>query len=141
MTEKKTTKKISKKAAIKGPTEGDDEVFEKTVVTAVDKVDMPRDEKAFILFISGPLMGKMYLLERDSTVIGRSDDVDISIPDSRISRHHLRIIQEGGEVVIEDMGSTNGTFVNGERITSTRLRDGDRVTVGRTSVVYRAGKR
>ena len=127
MTEKKTTKKISKKAAIKGPAEGEDEVFEKTVVTAVEKVDMPRDEKAFILFISGPLMGKMYLLERDSTVIGRSDDVDISIPDSRISRHHLRIIQEGGEVVIEDMGSTNGTFVNGKRAKRLALQSNDKV--------------
>ena len=42
---------------------------------------------------------------------------------------------------IRDLGSTNGTFVNSERISSQRLSDGDRITVGRTSVVYRAGRR
>ncbi|HPQ81270.1 MAG TPA: GGDEF domain-containing protein [bacterium] len=110
------------------PTEGgDEEVFEKTVVTAIEKVEMPRDEKAFILFISGPLMGKMYLLENESTMIGRADDVDISIPDSKISRHHMRLSQRGGDIILEDMGSTNGTFVNGERVKSRALESNDKV--------------
>ena len=42
---------------------------------------------------------------------------------------------------IRDLGSTNGTFVNGERITSQRLTEGDRVSVGRTTLIYRAGRR
>ncbi|HPM41483.1 MAG TPA: FHA domain-containing protein, partial [bacterium] len=65
---------------------GDEEAFEKTVVTSIKKLDVPRDEKAFILFIAGPLIGKMYLLDRRETMIGRADDVDISIADARISR-------------------------------------------------------
>ena len=91
MADTKTNKKIAKP-------EGEEEAFEKTVVTSIEKVDLPRDEKAYILFISGPLIGKMYLLESEETVIGRSEDVDISIADTRVSRHHLRLIVEGGQV-------------------------------------------
>ncbi len=107
----------------------DEDSFDRTVITALEKVQMPRDEKAYILFISGPLIGKMYLLEQAETVIGRADDVDISISDSRISRHHLRILIEGGTPIIEDMGSTNGTFVNGKRIKRHELKNGDKVHI------------
>lgn len=85
-----------------------------------------------------PLMGAM-------TVVGRDDAADIILDDPGISRRHseLRVTTDGPNTVttIRDLGSTNGTFVNGERITSEHLEDGDRVTVGRTSITFRAGKR
>jgi hypothetical protein len=85
-----------------------------------------------------PLMGAM-------TVLGRDDSADIILDDPGISRRHseIRVTTDGPHLVasIRDMGSTNGTFVNSERITSHRLSDGDRITVGRTSVVFRAGRR
>jgi len=107
----------------------DEDSFDQTVITQLEKVHLPRDEKAYILFISGPLIGKMYLLEQAETVIGRADDVDISISDSRISRHHLRILIEGGGPIIEDLGSTNGTFVNGKRIKRHELKNGDKIHI------------
>ncbi|KQZ89806.1 hypothetical protein ASD62_11330 [Phycicoccus sp. Root563] len=85
-----------------------------------------------------PLMGAM-------TVLGRDDAADIILDDPGISRRHseIRVTNDGPHLVasIRDLGSTNGTFVNSERISSQRLSDGDRITVGRTSVVYRAGRR
>ncbi len=85
-----------------------------------------------------PLMGAM-------TVLGRDDSADIILDDPGISRRHseIRVTNDGPHIVasIRDMGSTNGTFVNSERISSQRLSDGDRITVGRTSVIYRAGRR
>ncbi|WP_406832801.1 DUF3662 and FHA domain-containing protein [Pedococcus sp. KACC 23699] len=85
-----------------------------------------------------PLMGAM-------TVLGRDDAADIILDDPGISRRHseIRVTNDGPHLIasIRDLGSTNGTFVNSERITSQRLSDGDRITVGRTSVVYRAGRR
>lgn len=85
-----------------------------------------------------PLMGAM-------TVLGRDDSADIILDDPGISRRHseIRVTTDGPHLVasIRDLGSTNGTFVNSERITSQRLSDGDRITVGRTSVIYRAGRR
>ena len=85
-----------------------------------------------------PLMGAL-------TILGRDDSADILLDDPGISRRHseIRVTNDGPHLVasIRDMGSTNGTFVNSERITSQRLSDGDRITVGRTSVIYRAGRR
>jgi FhaA, N-terminal domain/FHA domain len=85
-----------------------------------------------------PLMGAM-------TILGRDDAADIILDDPGISRRHteLRVTTDGPHFVtsIRDLGSTNGTYVNGERITTTHLEDGDRVTVGRTSITFRAGRR
>jgi len=116
-------KKKEKKA------KGEEEGLDKTIVTSLEKLSLPKDERAYILFISGPLIGKMCLLDQDETIIGRADDVDISINDSRISRHHLRILLSGGDAIIEDLGSTNGTFVNGKRVERRALKNGDKVHI------------
>jgi hypothetical protein len=89
--------------------------------------------------------GERYPLMGAITVLGRDDAADIVLDDPGISRRHseIRVTNDGPHLVasIRDLGSTNGTFVNSERISSQYLSDGDRVTVGRTSVVYRAGRR
>jgi len=89
--------------------------------------------------------GERYPLMGALTVLGRDDRADIILDDPGISRRHseIRVTTDGPHFVttIRDLGSTNGTFVNGDRITSQHLQDGDRITVGRTSVVYRAGRR
>ncbi len=89
--------------------------------------------------------GERYPLMGAITILGRDDAADIILDDPGISRRHseLRVTTDGPHFVttIRDLGSTNGTFVNGERISSEHLEDGDRVTVGRTSVTFRGGRR
>lgn len=89
--------------------------------------------------------GERYPLMGAITVLGRDDSADIILDDPGISRQHseIRVTQDGPHIVatIRDLGSTNGTFVSGERVTSEHLEDGDRITVGRTSVTYRAGRK
>lgn len=89
--------------------------------------------------------GERYPLMGAITVLGRDDSADIVLDDPGISRRHseIRVTSDGPHLVasIRDLNSTNGTFVNSERISSHRLADGDRVTVGRTTVTYRAGRR
>jgi hypothetical protein len=89
--------------------------------------------------------GERYPLMGALTVLGRDDSADIILDDPGISRQHseLRVTTDGPRMVttIRDLGSTNGTFVGGERVTSRHLEDGDRITVGRTSVTFRAGRR
>ena len=63
-------------------------------------------------------------------VIGRSSDLDMVLVEDMVSRRHARITSFHGEIGIEDFGSTNGTFVNGERVTKVRLKEGDRILVG-----------
>ena len=89
--------------------------------------------------------GERYPLIGALTVLGRDEVADIILDDPGISRRHceVRVSTDGPHLVtsIRDLGSTNGTYVNGERITSRRLDDGDQVTVGRTQAVFRPGKR
>jgi hypothetical protein len=89
--------------------------------------------------------GDRYPLLAAITVLGRDNIADIVLDDPGISRAHteIRVTSDGPHLVarIRDLGSTNGTFVNGERIASHKLNDGDRVTVGRTAMTYRAERR
>ena len=89
--------------------------------------------------------GERYPLLGTITVLGRDDTADVILEDPGISRRHteIRVTNDGPHLVtsIRDLGSTNGTFVNSERVTSRRLEDGDRLTVGRTALTFRAGRR
>jgi pSer/pThr/pTyr-binding forkhead associated (FHA) protein len=69
--------------------------------------------------------------------IGRAVDNDIVITSKRVSREHARIRQEGRKWLLEDLGSANGTFLNGERVlTPIELRDGDRIALGEIILIY-----
>ena len=89
--------------------------------------------------------GDHYPLLAAITILGRDNSADVILDDPGISRQHteIRVTSDGPHLVtnIRDLGSTNGTFVNGERITSQRLADGDRVNVGRTVLTFRAERR
>jgi len=89
--------------------------------------------------------GDHYPLLAAITILGRDNSADVILDDPGISRQHteIRVTSDGPHLIanIRDLGSTNGTFVNGERITSQRLTDGDRVNVGRTALIFRAERR
>jgi len=82
--------------------------------------------------------GKSYALTRSPMVTGRSKNCDIPIPDANISREHAEFSQDlAGNWKIADLGSTNGTILNGNRIDSAALRDGDQITLGITVLEFR----
>ena len=93
-------------------------------------------ERAYALrFISGKYQGGEYPLQdaRD-LVIGRSSDLDMVLIEDMVSRKHARISLQDGAITIADLGSTNGTFVNGEKVKKAQLKEGDRVLIG-TSIL------
>jgi Protein of unknown function (DUF3662)/FHA domain len=95
------------------------------------------------LLVSGPEPGpdgarqRTYELTTPVTMLGRGTDCDLRLVDPGVSRHHAELRVEDGEVVLVDLGSTNGTFVNGQPVRRVLLTDGTRVTLGRTTLVFR----
>lgn len=87
----------------------------------------------------GPRSGMTYLLRPGNTTVGRHPDSDIFLDDVTVSRHHCRFVVKEGSVMVEDSGSTNGTYVNGERADQAELQPGDEVIVGRFHFVVARG--
>lgn len=88
-------------------------------------------EGARLVMTQGPQPGQTFTLNQDTLTIGRDPSNPIEISDPQISRQHARITRQGGMMILEDLGSTNGTFVNGMRLTSPHaLSSGDVVGLG-----------
>jgi pSer/pThr/pTyr-binding forkhead associated (FHA) protein len=98
-------------------------------------------ERYRLVMSVGPNPGKVFELTMDSMSIGREASNDIVVQEAELSRNHARISRRGGAFVLEDLGSTNGTFVNRQRITSPRtLAPGDEIGLGENVVVVFQGE-
>jgi len=112
----------------------------KTVVTAISKIsDRPVAKEACLVVIYGLELGKKFNLNRPQIVIGRSSKADIQIDQEAVSRNHCKIMNTGNAIMLRDMGSTNGTYVNDEMIDEYVLRDGDFIKVGRCIFKFLSG--
>src|SRR4030067_769191 len=89
-----------------------------------------------LIMRTGPTPGAAYTLEVDQLMIGRDSTNEIVINDAEVSRRHARLTFQGGKYVLEDLGSTNGTFVNGQRLAGpVVLKPGDVVSLGEQIVL------
>jgi two-component system cell cycle response regulator len=117
-----------------------DHVRAKTVVTSISRIsDRPTAKEACLVVIYGSELGKKYNLNSSSLVIGRSSKCDIQIDQESISRNHSKIVNTGKSILVRDLGSTNGTYVNDEPIDEYVLRDGDLIKIGRTIFKFLTG--
>jgi hypothetical protein len=101
-------------------------------------IDSGGDMAALFQFVmrSGPNAGKVYPLEAADITIGRDAANGVAINDAEVSRKHAQLSLHGASYVIQDLGSTNGTFVNGQRISTTQvLNAGDTVSFGENIVL------
>lgn len=80
--------------------------------------------------------GSQYLLTKEKTILGRGSGCDIVIDDPGISRKHLEIDVTPNGVIARDLGSTNGTYVEGHQVPAATLLDGNTITIGRTRILY-----
>ena len=95
-------------------------------------------KKPSLVIQKGGFPGTAFELSPGATLIGRNPSTDLTLVDEGISREHAVIEWEGQRFSIEDLQSTNGTKVNGRRIRSTDLVDGDEIQIGRTVFVFHA---
>jgi diguanylate cyclase (GGDEF)-like protein len=108
-----------------------------TKIAAKDEIQKPiRDrDRAYLIVLAGTSVGEMYKISKSSTIIGRGTQADIHVVDDGISRRHAEIIHENDRTLVRDLGSTNGTFCNGDRIEEFELSDGDKIQVGSTTIL------
>jgi pSer/pThr/pTyr-binding forkhead associated (FHA) protein len=92
-----------------------------------------------IVVEKGPRTGMTFVLRDGNTTVGRHPESDIFLNDVTVSRHHCRFVASGDALTVEDSGSTNGTYVNDERVDSAELAAGDEVLIGRFHFVVAHG--
>jgi hypothetical protein len=103
------------------------------VIEAVLDATPPPPQRYVLEVESGPEPGRRFPVNRELT-IGRSTENDVVLSDPQVSRVHARIVLDDGRVAIEDAGSLNGTYVNGERAGRARLSANDAIVVGDTKL-------
>lgn len=97
---------------------------------------VPKERHPCLIMVEGDYLGEIYLLDRGVMAIGRNEDCNIVLLDPGVSRRHAKILLEKDIYVLQDLNSTNGTYVNGERIESHPLQDGDKVSMGGVVLKY-----
>src|SRR5436305_125978 len=95
---------------------------------------MPR-----LVLLSEGLTGRTYELKTDKTTVGRVSDNAFEIPEASVSSHHAELTLRGNDVLVKDLGSTNGTFINGEKIEEAVLKPGQILRFGMIEMRLESG--
>lgn len=104
----------------------------KNVIPAQNNFPEPKGQ---LRLNTGTAVGKTFYLKASPMIIGRHESCDIILNDHSVSRHQAKIECRQGEYILTDLASTNGTFVNGKRVTTHPLKDGDTIKAG-TSLLF-----
>jgi pSer/pThr/pTyr-binding forkhead associated (FHA) protein len=80
---------------------------------------------------------RVFDLQPGKTIIGRGEDANLMLPNVSVSRHHAQIIWDGAEASIEDLNSSNGTYINGTRVNGSTLKSDDIIVLGKFTLVYK----
>jgi len=110
----------------------DDKTVRKNIEETFNKIT---DIKACFVVLSGQDIGKNFEITKQKFFIGRNPKCDIHVNDEEVSRKHARVEVTPSGIVIHDLGSTNGTLVNGMKIKKHTLQDGDRVQIGSFTIL------
>ena len=93
-------------------------------------------DRAYLVVLAGASVGEMYKIEGEKTIIGRGQKATIRLLDDGISREHAQLVLIKDRIVLQDLGSTNGTYCNGLKVEANKeLVDGDKILVGSTTIL------
>ena len=94
------------------------------------------DNSAMVIVHRGPSKGARFLLDGDSTTIGRASDCDIFLDDVTVSRKHASIVKDGTSFSFVDSGSLNGSYINNEAVSIRDLQNGDAIQIGKFHMLF-----
>ena len=119
---------------VPGKTEAD----ERTSLNAADAaaVDALPAGSALLVVQRGPGAGSRYLLDTDLSTVGRHPESDIFLDDITVSRRHVEFRRDGERFRVHDVGSLNGTYLNGDRVDDAGLQNGDEVRIGKFRLIF-----
>jgi pSer/pThr/pTyr-binding forkhead associated (FHA) protein len=114
------------------------DVDERTSLNAADAaaVDALPAGSALLVVQRGPGAGSRYLLDTDLSTVGRHPESDIFLDDITVSRRHVEFRRDGGSFRVHDVGSLNGTYLNGDRVDDAELQNGDEVRIGKFRLIF-----
>ncbi len=131
----RSTDKVPLESIERLDSETTDQIDLSSMATEVRQAEM-KGKKACLVTIGGYEVGRVIPLDNRPAVIGRNPDCDVVFQDEGISRYHAEVYAiEADHIVVRDLGSTNGTFVKGQRIKEAVLNEGDKLLVGRRIVL------
>ena len=107
--------------------------------TTLEGVPSLEPGTGMLVVVRGPNAGARFLLDRDTTVVGRHPDCEIFLHDVTVSRRHSEILRQDAAFHLKDLGSLNGSYVNGDRVDQRELRSGDEVQIGRFKLLFLGG--
>jgi diguanylate cyclase (GGDEF)-like protein len=114
----------------------DDGTGEDTKLLSIAPQSAPsRRDAPYLVVVAGANAGETFRISLPELVLGRAPNVAIRVLDDNASRRHARLFRSGQDLIIEDLGSANGTLVNGEKITRSVLKDGDKIGIGSTTIL------
>lgn len=109
--------------------------MDETIISSLDDIQREQDTEPYLIVVAGSSIGKLYHLHAGELVAGRSANCDIWIEDNTISRKHFRIKKTGNSYSVQDLNSTNGTFVNNKRIKTAELKAGDKIQISKDTIM------
>jgi diguanylate cyclase (GGDEF)-like protein len=109
--------------------------MDETIVASIDSLKDGTEMEPYLIIVQGKDIGKLYNLSEDELIAGRSQDCGIWIEDNTISRKHFKIKKNGNEYTIQDLNSTNGTYVNNKRIKSVVLGPSDKIQISKDTIM------
>ena len=127
------------RASTREPREGDAEATAAVSYEDAEKLGLGRSGAELIVLDDNGKPGERIAITRSPVVIGRLSTNDVVLSDPNVSRRHAELREDGGEWLVVDLGSTNGTMVNGKLAKEHRLKDGDTIGFGSSDLQFRLG--
>ena len=123
-----------------GRSEAPEEEGDSTRITSLSNLETAlrarrQEVHAYLVVLAGSNLGEMYKIAAERTILGRGRQCNVALLDDGVSRAHAEITARGEEITLRDLGSRNGTFCNGTRVTEQRLNDGDKIHLGQTTIL------